>query len=281
MGGLGPSYYFDLIMNVTARVIGAADDLRYRRADLSGLVHTGCDASRLEDADRVDVATVAFNNADVIGEQIRLIGKNLSDPHEYTVADASDDADASRGIRAHCEAGGVGYIRLPRSRSARLDPSAAHGRALNWLFRKFLRPRGARYAGLIDHDVFPIRPTSVIEAIGRAPAWGHMQRGRGGWYLWPGLCFFDMGAVGGRELDFRPGRAGDTGARNHEALFRDIDEADIVPPPHTYGRLREGNGDPQSHGYELIGDWLHTFNASHWKPTEDRDHLVADLLARF
>jgi hypothetical protein len=267
------------------RVIRAAllrlDYERFRRIGFDRIESVNASPERLSDPARLDLATVAFDNPVVISEQIRLLRKNLRDPFDYTVADNSPDAARGAEIREICSEQDVPYLRLPRPRGSGPDPSTSHGWALNWMLAKYIRPRGADYFGFIDHDVFPIRPTEVIARLRPAPAWGLIQERAERWYLWPGLSFFDARRTSHAKLDFRPGPGVDTGGRNWESLYSGLDRDQVEDAPRTLKRLREGDGGPQSDHYEEIGDWLHTYNASHWLPVPDRDHLVADLIRRY
>lgn len=257
------------------------DSERFRRIGFDQIETLDASDQPLPDPARLDLATVAFNNPAVIAEQIRLLRKNLGDPFSYTVADQSPDRARSAEIERICVEQGVPYLRLPRSRGPAPDPSASHGRALNWVLARYIRPRGAHYFGFLDHDVFPIRRTAVVPKFSRAPVWGHLQQRGQRWYLWPGLSFFDARRVAHELLDFRPGRGVDTGGRSWEALYSKLDRADVEAPPRTLERLREGEGGEQSDHYEVLGDWLHTYNASHWMPVRCRDHLVAELVRQY
>jgi hypothetical protein len=76
--------------------------------------------------------------------------------------------------------------------------------------------------------------------------WGVVEERPGIWYLWPGLCFFSFDVVAGKPLDVLP-----------------------------------GGGDKQSDCVQFIGDWIHTINASEWKPVADgpeKERLVRQLL---
>lgn len=256
------------------------DSRLYSRVGFERIEKLNASDEPLPDPARLDLATIAFNNPMVISEQIRLLRKNLQDPFEYTVADQSPDPELAARIRRVCAEAEVGYLMLPRGR-LRLDPSMSHGRALNWVLANYLRPRRAHYVGLLDHDVFPIRPTAVIPRLSHAPVWGVEQRRGRRWYLWPGLNFFDARRIPLELLDFLPAPGFDTGGRNYETVYSKLDPDDLDAPSTGRRRLRDGDEAIQSDHYSLIGDWLHTFNASHWMPVTPRDHLVAELLRRY
>lgn len=260
------------------RALSRLDSHRYRRTGFSRITRRRSSNAPLGAQVCLDVVTVAFNNSAVVAQQIRLLRKNLNDPFHYTVADNSSDGASSEEIEQVCAREAVPYMRLPRPPMFS-HPSSSHGGALNWIVTHYIRPRSARYFGFLDHDVFPIRPTTVIPHLSKSPVWGHIQHSNDRWYLWPGLCFFDAARIPASRLDFMPGPGIDTGGRNFEAVYSALDEQ-VEPPTDTFEHLREGD-DPQSDLYQIIGDWLHTLNASHWKPVARRDHLVGDLLNRF
>jgi hypothetical protein len=254
---------------------------RFRRIGFDRIEAVNASNEPLRDSNGIDLVTVAFNNPVVIREQIRLLRKNLEDTHSYTVADHSPDAARSSEIRQLCAREEVPYLRLPASRGPAPDPSTSHGRALNWLLANYVGPRGADHFGFLDHDVFPIERTAVVPKLARFPVWGLVQERGERWYLWPGLSFFDARRFPAAQLDFLPGPGVDTGGRNWETVYSQLDRSEFEEPSRRVGRLREGDEGAQSDNYEVIGDWLHTYNASHWKPAKDRDHLVAELVARY
>lgn len=229
--------------------------------------------------EELDLLAVAFNNSHVISEQIRLLRANLTDPFAYTVIDNSSNPARAREIESVCRRESVPYIRLPPMRSSTYDPSASHGRALNWAWINYIRPRAARYFGFLDHDIFPRRPTSLLCRLQHQPVWGHLQTRGERWYLWPGLCAFDARWLAGRPLDFMPGPGFDVGGRLYELLDPVLRRDALEWPELAYGKLREGGDIPQEHLYETFDDaWLHTINGSGWVPVEGRDQSIVALL---
>ena len=227
----------------------------------------------------IALATIAYNHPRLISEQIRLIGKNLYDRHELVVFDASSSEKESVAIRGICEA--------HETRVVRLDMHTHH-EALN-LAAMWLRAAEAPYIGFLDHDIFPIRPTSLRDLIEGAGFYGVGQRhpATGHLYLWPGFCFFSREWLAGRPLDFsglRDGdrrNDGDTGS-GLWPLFTDEDWEKLFRVPHFHRPIRKPDAyGLQSWGYEVIGDWLHFSNASMWmkvpKPKE-RERLLFELL---
>lgn len=257
-------------------------DRRARLTPLERLPHAGVTADPLEATGVVDIVTVAFANPDLIGWQQQLLARNLRDPRHHTVVDNSPTAEARARIRAQAAAGGSGYVDVSALTAGIANGSLSHGIALNWAWYGLLRSRAADAVAFLDHDVYPVAPTSLLEPLVPAGVFGDIQDARDRWFLWPGLCCFtrERLAGAGAAIDFRPEPGvADTGARNWRPVYAHVDRAVVRQPHHRYGQLREGD-DPQGDRYELIGDWLHSINGSHWKPVPDRDALVAELVSR-
>ncbi len=245
----------------------------FARAD-----HLHCDAERMAAPDLLDLVSVAFNNDRVIRHQHRLLTKNFQDPFHYTVADNSSDAASAERIREFCRTEGVAYVRLPAFPAA--DGSASHGQALNWLWRNFLRCRQARWFGFLDHDVFPLRPTALLPLLEQSPIYGRLQERGDRWYLWPGFCFYRSDFCRHARLDFRPVPLLDTGGGNWAPLYSRLEKSSLPPVPYGFIPLRDG-ADVQADQMETFGDWLHTINASGWKPSGGKNSLVEAYLSRY
>lgn len=227
----------------------------------------------------IALATVAFNHPRLVSEQIRLLWKNLEDEFRLTVFDNSSLPSAADEIERVCAAGGVGYLRL----STRM-----HHDGLNQAARELLSDEG-EYIGFLDHDIFPIRATTLIDKIEEAGFYGVGQRhpATGRLYLWPGFCFFSRKWLNGRSLDFsglRDGdrrNDGDTGS-GLWPLFAEEDWQKLFRAEHLHRPIREPDEyGLQSWGYEQIGDWIHFSNGSHWMRVPDpkeRERLLFDLL---
>lgn len=246
----------------------------------SEVLYFNCSDYVLTDRNCLDIVTVAFNNEKVIEQQHRLLNKYLKPPFYYTVADNSTDPDKQKKIMKLCESNDIAYIRLPENPYSSESPSLSHGIALNWIYDNYVYKRKADYFGFLDHDIFPIHPTNVIEQLQKSNIFGLLQERSNKWYLWAGLCFFKYAYVKNKKLNFMPGDGLDTGGSNWESIYSKLNKNELVSLKHEYGQLREGK-EPQSDLYEKIGDWLHTFNASNWKKIQYKDDLVDDLLNKF
>lgn len=203
------------------------------------------------------LATIAFRQPRLIEEQRRLLAKFLQDDYELVVIE---------------------------------NDSRMHHEGLNVAAELLLAAR-APFIGFLDHDVFPTRPTTLIDKIAEAGFYGIGQRhpATGRLYLWPGFCFFSKAWLNNRPLDFsgiRDGdkrNDGDTGSanwplfenENWERMYAISHGYEVIRRPDSYGL--------QSWGYERLGsDWIHFSNGSNWMRVpnpEERERLLFDLLA--
>lgn len=238
----------------------------------------------------IDLVTVGFNNASVIETQIKLLKKNLQDSFSYTVADNSTDAKARQEILKICKRYLVGYISLPENPLSQPGlGNLSHGSAMTWVYKNFITNRPYQYFGFLDHDIFPIKKTSLMGDFKKSPVLGICQPRKNTWYLWAGFCFFDKKFIGCRKLDFLSKRYGeellDTGGANWGSLYSKVDYRKLPIFRHKYLNLT--GGDIAQHDMvEFFGDWLHLFNASDWykmDPTKKmkRDRAILNLLKKY
>lgn len=204
----------------------------------------------------IGIATISFKRLDLVEEQCRLMERFLEDDFRLHIID---------------------------------NDSRMHHEGLNDAVR-ILTALEYDYFGFLDHDVFPVRPTTLIDKIEETGFYGIGQRhpATGHLYLWPGFCFFSREWLAGRPLDFTGYRDGDK--RNDGdtgsglwPLFVDEDWSKLYRMEHGYKPIRKPDSHGlQSWGYETFGDWLHFSNASHWMSVprpKERDCLLFQLLA--
>lgn len=236
----------------------------------------------------LDLTTVAFQKAQLVMEQHRLISKYLVDPWHLTIFDNSKDDGVAEELRlwASYRLMTVSYRRVE-------DETHEHIVALNQA-RDYLIHRGHSHIGFLDHDVFPTKPTSILEKIGDVGFYGIGQRHAPtqGLYLWPGFMFLSrkwLDTKQPRELNFDGYRGpikaddGDTGSANIP-LFEDEDWSKLFCGEHGYRAIREPDSvGLQSWGIEVIGgEWIHLTNASNWMNVprwEEREALTMEILA--
>jgi hypothetical protein len=225
------------------------------------------------------VATVAFNRPDVIEWQIYLLRRHLAERDGYIVFDNSSNDDARLAIADLCQRQRVPYVGLPRNK---LYVSASHGLALNWITRNFVRKFRPLRFGFIDHDIFPTRAFSIRERMQGIMLYGYPRRDTptpGGWFLWPGFCFYD-GSVLRRRLDFAPSGKFhmDAGGGNWPLLYRPADPRQVRFAERKWHRFGAGRSLYDGFFKEIDG-WLHVGNASQWKqPQVDRREPLGALL---
>jgi hypothetical protein len=246
----------------------------------SGKQSTTCNTEERQDENAIDIVSIAFNNPWVIEQQIRLVKKNVLDLCIFAVADNSSDDTSRKQIYELCKASQTPYINVPMNPHKKRKCSDSHGVVLNWVYKHYIVKRKTAFFGFVDHDIFPIRPHHIIPNLIGKKVYGHLQTRDDKWYLWPGFCFFERSELINKKLDFRPEKNMDTGARNWSTLYKNINPSELIIPRQSYGKLRDGDC-MQADGYEIIGDWLHTFNASHWMKVDSKDDLVEELLLQY
>lgn len=271
--------------NVTRRIFRALVFLplmkRMMRNKFDTTFHVNCSNHALGN-DMVDLVTVACNNDYTIEQQYRLLNRYLGDPFRYTVADNSTIPLKRQRILDMCRKSNVAYIRLPSNPlTMTWLCSYSHGMALNWVYHNYVRPRAALYFGFLDHDIYPVKRTSIVRTLENQPIFGCKQpfgdSDTGEWYLYPGFCFFRRDSVQGKAMDFTPNKGWDAGFSNWDSIYSKIDPATIEFPRVSFGKLRDGKDIPSS-WYSTIGDWIHTYNASYWRKEESKEDSIERLL---
>lgn len=233
------------------------------------------------DRSKIELCVIGFGRPDLLREQKRLLDKYLLDPYGICLIDNTPD-DEAPAMEAVCRELSIGYQRA-------VSPKHLHPEALNFAALHVTRS-GSEFFGFLDHDVFPLRPTSLVKILGEKGFYGVGQRHAptGHRYLWPGFCFFSRTWLAGRSLNFDGIRGrekrddGDCGSMNWP-LFSDEDWQSVWSMEHSYKIIREPDDyGLQSFGIELIGDWVHLSNASHWMRIpmpHERDQILTDYVA--
>ncbi|MBI2720863.1 MAG: glycosyltransferase family 2 protein [Bacteroidetes bacterium] len=225
------------------------------------------------------ILTVAFNNELLLAHQIRLLNKNLKDDFVFIVVDNSSDKKKRKQIKEICLRSKIGYISMPENPFKICSDS--HGICLNWIFKNYITVVKPDYFGFIDHDVYPVKSTSLIKMLEEQDVYGHRQGMDDYWFLWPGLSFFKFSKVKDIHLNFLTSALGkrhlDTGGANWKLFFSKLNKEQIIFPSHQYISLREGDV-VQSDKMELIGDWLHSFNGSYWMNVKPKENDLFNYL---
>ena len=206
----------------------------------------------------IDIATIAFNTPWVIEEQIRLIGKYVTDEHELSVYDNSSKMDVGWQIGKLCEAAGIRYVMSPTKQQKHTHESALKHACDDLLNRQ------APFICFLDHDVFPTAPVS-LEALAANGVFGVQQSCTAGTYLWPGLLVIRRSWLDGRpRLNLGSVPGGDVGSALTAILTQD--DLDSIPLV-DYGYEPVMDPDDratQAWTVERIGSFRHLTNASNW-----------------
>ncbi len=226
--------------------------------------------------DYCELAVVAFNNPKVIEYQIKTLSKFFSYPYRYTVFDNSTDDEKAKIIKHVCNNHQTGYIRLPKQEFLPKGMgSYSHGMACNYLFNHFFRGNNAKYFGLLDHDIFPVKQFDIAYYLEKQFFYGIKH----GSYIWPGLWFMRMDYLNDKDIDFRPSirLRGDTGSRNGPILFKNIDFSKYILV-NTEKRVFEGYNDLWGGGYEYMScGWIHCWNASNYMNRNTIDSKMSKI----
>lgn len=266
---------------LTTRLLRVKDETILRRKldryyQLDGTSDLGLELDTKPEEEFCDLFTVAFNNSEFIEYQIKALRKNFVNPYRYTVFDNSNKENCAENINSVCKQYGCKYIRLPKQDS-KIDVANSHGTALNWIWRKYMCHSSASYFGILDHDIFPIKPFDLREYLQGQKLFGYVRKSeknvfikQGRWYLWPGLTFFDGSYIKGRELDFCPdwNHGLDTGGKNYFIIYKDIDLNKLKTTEPTEVRIDSTCGAYWGGYEEYDCGWIHMWNGSGYSHSE-------------
>jgi hypothetical protein len=232
---------------------------------------------------RLVIITIAFNNPTVVLKQALRLGRLLTDDFDWYVVDNSTNPGKRAPIAEATAQGNGTYLCVDRTPYA-TPGSASHGFALDVAWRVLACGSGRRHVALLDHDVFPVRQTSLLDSIGGSALAGMLQTRDDRWYGWPGLLVMDVTQFEAHRVTFMPGGGVDTGGWVPRALRGDASRARLAEMNTTLVQVRETDGSKQSDYVMMIGDWVHWHNASGWRDVPDPDQrraLLETLLDSF
>jgi glycosyltransferase involved in cell wall biosynthesis len=231
--------------------------------------------------------TIAFNESSLIEDQIVLLKKFVTDPFDHVVVDNSTDLSVRQTIKEICQTYGVGYAGVPIPNPFQKNKS--HAAAMHWAYFQLVRKSKAKVIGFLDHDVFPLKPYSILHKVkngiyGRVmhtyfPS-GYLEElipESPYWSLWAGFCFFEKRLLKGPfpwsfnffSKYFPGGYFLDTGGGLWDKVFSKLD----YPGPMASYEIRkisdQGEG-IQNQSLELIdGSWIHFVSLSNWREIKD------------
>jgi hypothetical protein len=214
-------------------------------------------AVRRQIAGNRTLVTIAFNDPDAVGWQVRLIRELVVRDRHLIADNSSDDASAVENARIARD-GECLYLRLPPNPWTARNPSRSHGLAMNWVWQRILKPAAPAAFGFLDADIFPTAACDPFAPLAEHPFCGDKRWAGQRWFLWAGYCFFRFAAVAEKPLDFGlDWFVGlDTGGANWDVLYRHADPRTV--PERPISEVAALPDVPWREAYfERRGDWLH------------------------
>ena len=239
--------------------------------------------------------TIAFNNDFLIEEQIRLVKKHIIDSNYiHIVADNSSDKKKRKAIKAICTKTNIPYFGLPFNWFSKIHklPSYSHGLAMTWVYYNLIKKIKPGIFGFIDHDIFPIKPYSLLQKMDYQDFYGRLtditpdSHHRKLWFLWAGFCFYKFDSVKCLNMNFMPCKVDDvyfdSAGSNYSCLYSKYDMERLhFTAPVVEEYFREGNVHHSDLLHFVDNDWLHTINGSNWKKVKDKDDFLREFLKQY
>jgi hypothetical protein len=236
------------------------------------------------------IVTIAFNNVAILEKQYTYLKENLEDKFDYFIADNSSDKNKAEEIKSFCAANNISYIKIPCNPLTGVRASGSHGIALNWAYRNIIGKYKPTYFGFLDHDIFPLQKTSVLEKM-RGGYYGIIRmRFAPYWYFWPGFSFFEYAQFKKYRFDFSPHHAGkngltflDTGGANYNTISKKTERSVLAEATSTLIDLSTGKewvkGTDTRRTFELINrEWLHMRQISWREESSDKMDDYQEML---
>lgn len=223
------------------------------------------------DKKHLDIITIAFNNLELIQYQNTLLKKFIKDRYTHIIVDNSTNKNICRQIHKYCFDNNIAYVGMPKNWLNTIGPSYSHGTALNYAYKHIISKRKPFAFGQIDHDLFPIRPISIIGKLDTQPIYGPLRLRERWWYLSAIMSFFFYDFVKDKKVDFMPITPEnvylDTGGGNWYGLYSNLNRSEIIFPNECIVNLDANGGDRHGNSLEFFDDkfWVHTINGSCWK----------------
>lgn len=206
--------------------------------------------------------------------QMEALKKFCKDDFVVEIVDNSFDEEKAEGIRYHCDIMGISYKRTKASSN---NGSDSHAFAANLSF-EFLKDKYDTFA-YFDHDLFAIKPFSVVEILGEKILAG-VGQGLKAKYMWPGCLFFCTDGIDKKLVDFSPDhKLGlDTGAGFHK-IIESYGEEECIFFNEEYHQNPNYTGEYNFYSLIHNGTFLHCINASNWNPIEGNENRLNSLIS--
>jgi hypothetical protein len=213
--------------------------------------------------------TVMYGRSDLTGGQLNLLRRYCPEVTEVRVAINGPDYDPQE---QECKRLGLSFLRSCAPPGA--VTAESHGHALNLLWQAWAVWEDED-ALILDHDMFPFRPTSPMAWLKDNPVAGHVFTGPPA-HPWGGLLairrdapgreFYRFGPVHVHRHHLNPGGMIYAHLAKHGAAMYDLEKVRIP------GKLWE----------VLDGSWLHHRDASNWGGRDgDAENRRTGQLYRF
>src|SRR5882672_7794416 len=144
--------------------------------------------------------------------------------------------------------------------------------AMTWVYHNVVRAINPRIFGFIDHDLIPVRKVSIADKLADQPVYGLLNQNKlGFWSLWAGYCFFDYAGTQGKSINFLYdfSRDLDTGGRNWNSLYRDLDRRRLRVAGTANVRMKVASIENPRLVQFVDEHWLHIGGISYNSP----DHI--------
>jgi hypothetical protein len=231
---------------------------------------------------KIALFTVGFGRPELLYHQKRLLDKYLDEEFGLCLVDNTPGIMRNK-MEKVCRENGIGYMHTPEGQTG-------HDDALNFAALHVTQTE-ADIFGFLDADIFPRKHTTISHRVTKSGFYGitNEHKPTASKYIWPGFFWITKEWLGGRDLNFSgikdhdPRLNGDCGSMNHH-LWREDDWHKMHLISFGYGTIREQLKDDenaQSWGYEIIDDWFHCMNSSHWLKVRDsdgRDRLLMEMI---
>jgi len=90
----------------------------------------------------LDLYIIAFNNADLVFNQIFFLKKNLKDNYRLIIIDNSNNYSKSQEIENICIKNKTSYVKLPENK---LKSSYSHALSLNYTMKNIISKQKTKY----------------------------------------------------------------------------------------------------------------------------------------